>query len=104
MNNELTFTVLFFLSTGRARLNPPSVDPEGKRLKLFTTSEVAKALRRSNDSIRREVARKNIAYHRLGYRIFISEQDLDDYLARRRVAANAEGDQAKTLRKEVAKA
>jgi excisionase family DNA binding protein len=57
--------------------------------KLMTIREAAKALGRSVFFIRDEIARKRLPHHRLGYRIYVSEANLDEYLARTHVPANS---------------
>jgi excisionase family DNA binding protein len=58
--------------------------------KFFSVRKVAEELGRSTDFVRNEINRKRLAHHRLGGRIYISLDDLQEYLNRSRVAAFGE--------------
>jgi excisionase family DNA binding protein len=61
-----------------------------KKYDLLTVKEFAGAIGRSVDFARDEIEKKRIAHLRLGARIFITESDLEAYLARARTAALGE--------------
>jgi excisionase family DNA binding protein len=57
---------------------------------LLSVSQTAEELGRSTDFVRDEISRKHLAHHRMGGRIFVSRDDLIDYVKRCRVAAFGE--------------
>jgi excisionase family DNA binding protein len=59
-------------------------------VKLLTIKETAKRTTWSTDFIRDEIKGKRIAFHKIAGRYYIAEQDLEDYIARARVAAFGE--------------
>ena len=59
-------------------------------MELLTIAIVAVLLTTSEDFVRDEIRKRRLAHHRLGWRIFISRGDLEDYLQRRRTAALGE--------------
>ena len=59
-------------------------------MKLLTIKETAERQKWSTDFIRDEIHANRIAYHKIKGRYFLSEQDIDDYVARSRVAAFGE--------------
>ena len=59
----------------------------GERL---TLSETAHELRCSVDFVRDEISRRKLAVYRLGWRLYVSRDDLSDYLKRSRISAFGE--------------
>jgi excisionase family DNA binding protein len=59
-------------------------------LELLTIAIVAVALTTSEDFVRDEIRKSRLAHHRLGWRIFVSRADLEEYLGRQRTAALGE--------------
>jgi excisionase family DNA binding protein len=57
---------------------------------LLTIKQTAERTERSTDFWRDEITRKRIAYHKIGGRYYIAEEDLNDYMTRARVAAYGE--------------
>jgi len=68
-------------------------------VKLFTIKETAERTKWSTDFIRDEIHGGRLAFHKIGGRYYLSEQDVEDYVARCRVAASGERPHSK--RKEV---
>jgi excisionase family DNA binding protein len=60
------------------------------RYEMLSVAEAAKELRRNRWFIYDEITHKRIACYRIGGKIAISRRDLDDYIARARVAALGE--------------
>jgi excisionase family DNA binding protein len=60
------------------------------RYTLFSVAEAAQLLSRSRFFIYDEIARGKLACHRIGGKIAISQDDLDSYVSRSRVAALGE--------------
>jgi excisionase family DNA binding protein len=60
------------------------------RYQLLSVAKAAELLGRKRWFIYDEINRKRIAYHRIGGQICISQRDLDDYVARARIAALGE--------------
>jgi excisionase family DNA binding protein len=60
------------------------------RYQMLSVAEAAKELNRNRWFVYDEINRKRIAYYRIGGKIAISQRDLDDYVARSRVAALGE--------------
>jgi excisionase family DNA binding protein len=56
----------------------------------LTIAETAAELRSCTDFVRDEIRRRKLAFHRFGWRILISRDDLEDYLRRTRTAAYGE--------------
>jgi excisionase family DNA binding protein len=56
----------------------------------LTIAETAVELRRSTDFVRSEISRRRLAFIRLGWRYFITREDLEAYLKRFRTAALGE--------------
>jgi excisionase family DNA binding protein len=61
-----------------------------RKFDLLAVNEVAEALGRSQDFIRDEIAKGKLAHHRIGGRIFVTEEDLAEYVTRSRIAAYGE--------------
>ena len=59
--------------------------PEVRRYGFLSVKEAAAQLNREQDFVYRELARRSLAHHKIGGRLFISQRDLDDYVASRRV-------------------
>jgi hypothetical protein len=59
-------------------------------LKLLDIRKVAERMERCKDFVREQMRLKRLAYHKIGGRYYVSEEDLADYLARSRVAAFGE--------------
>jgi hypothetical protein len=57
---------------------------------VFTSSEVARILRISAVTLWRERKAGRIGFHRIASKIVFTQQDLDDYLATRRVPSESE--------------
>jgi len=60
------------------------------RYQMLSVAEAAKELNRNRWFVYDEINRKRIAYYRIGGKIAVSQRDLDDYVARSRVAALGE--------------
>ena len=60
------------------------------RYQLLSVIQAAEQLNRKRWFIYGEIYRKRLPYHRIGGQICISQRDLDDYVARARVAALGE--------------
>jgi excisionase family DNA binding protein len=74
----------------RATLCNPLVCLLMSHYNLLSVAEVAERINRNRWFIYDEINRKRIAFYRIGGRIAISQRDLDDYVARARVAALGE--------------
>ncbi len=73
------------------KLADPNQRPQKAGIvELLTIPETAAALTVSHDFVRDEIRKKRLAHHRLGWRIFVSRADLEEYLKRTRVAAFGE--------------
>jgi len=60
------------------------------RYQMLSVAEAAKELNRNRWFVYDEINRKRIAHYRIGGKIAVSQRDLDDYVARSRVAALGE--------------
>lgn len=56
----------------------------------LTIAETATELRSSTDFVRDEIRRKKLAFVRLGWKYFITREDLESYLKRSRTPALGE--------------
>jgi excisionase family DNA binding protein len=61
-----------------------------RRNQLLSVSQAAKELTHGPFWLYEQVRLKKIPYHRIGRRIFFSQDDLDAYIAKSRVAALGE--------------
>jgi excisionase family DNA binding protein len=69
-------------------------------MQKFTIRQAAEVLEMSADFVRDQMEKKRLAYHKIGGRYYIAEDDLNEYIARSRVAAFGESVHRKS--KEVA--
>jgi excisionase family DNA binding protein len=73
------------------RLAEPNKKPlTAPALELLTIAIVAVSLTTSEDFVRDEIRKRRLAHHRLGWRIFVSRADLEEYLKRQRTSALGE--------------
>jgi excisionase family DNA binding protein len=73
------------------RLAEPNKKPlQAPALELLTIAIVAVLLTTSEDFVRDEIRKRRLAHHRLGWRIFVSRADLEEYLSRQRTPAFGE--------------
>jgi excisionase family DNA binding protein len=63
---------------------------KAKLIDILTIAETATEIRSSTDFVRDEIRKRRLASHRLGWKYFITREDLDAYLKRSRVAALGE--------------